>query len=121
MGEKEASEYDIGVLELEEELAEEYGYLGIDSRENNIKGVNEIEICGYPGDKKRRTMWSSKGSIEKNSFECFIKHLIPTEDGQSGSPLIKREKGREYVMGIHIGGNYDRVTNVALRFTKEKK
>ena len=44
----ESSKYDIGLLELEKDLLEEYGYLGIDSSEENIKKGEEVEICGYP-------------------------------------------------------------------------
>ena len=36
---EEASNYDFGVLELEEELEETNGYVGIDAREVNTEGV----------------------------------------------------------------------------------
>ena len=38
----EENEYDFGVLELEEEQENHYGFLGIDMGESNIKEVNEI-------------------------------------------------------------------------------
>ena len=35
--ENEKNKYDIGLLELEKDLLEDYGYLGIDSRGENMK------------------------------------------------------------------------------------
>ena len=45
--------YDYGVLELGEDLDRDYGYLGIDARQENIEIKKEIEIYGYPGSKKK--------------------------------------------------------------------
>ena len=39
---KEASRYDLGVLELEKDLEGSYGYLGIDTRMENIKIQEKI-------------------------------------------------------------------------------
>ena len=57
-----ASEYDFAVMELEEDLSKIYGFLGIDTRTINIGRTEEIELCGYPGDKEAQSMWSAKGS-----------------------------------------------------------
>ena len=43
------SKYDFAILELGRDLSGEYGFLGIDSDEENIEKEEEIEICGYPG------------------------------------------------------------------------
>ena len=51
------SEYDFGVMELEDELDEIYGYLGIDTSSSYVEGVENVEIYGYPGNKERHTMW----------------------------------------------------------------
>ena len=45
--------------------------------------------------------------MQRNSFykkidENFIFSKIPTA-GMNGSPLIKKEGGRHYLVGIHIG------------------
>ena len=34
---REDGKYDYGIIELEEDLEESYGYLGIDTRDNNIE------------------------------------------------------------------------------------
>ena len=44
-------EYNYALLELEQNLEEEYGYLGLDFRERNVEGVKEMEVCGYPARK----------------------------------------------------------------------
>ena len=45
---KEATPYDIGVMELEEDLEEDYGYLGIDARKENLQLKEKIGVYGYP-------------------------------------------------------------------------
>ena len=88
-----ADEYDIGVVELKEELEEDYGYLGIDAMSSNAKGVKEIEVCGYPHDKCKNslfTMWNAVGPLKK-SARRFLEYRLPTRAGQSGCPIIKRE------------------------------
>ena len=87
-----ANEYDIGVVELKEELEEDYGYLGIDASPSNATGVKEIEVCGYPHDKYKNslyTMWHVFGPLKK-SARRFLEYRLPTRAGQSGSPIIKR-------------------------------
>ena len=56
----EEHKYDIDVIELEQELDEMFGYLGIDTRKENAEGVEKVEVCGYPADKK---MWHAVGSF----------------------------------------------------------
>ena len=79
--------YDYGVLELEANLEETYGYFGIDMMEENVI-TEEIEVCGYP---ERNKMYSGVGPVK--SCENFVYYRVPTKPGQSGSPIIKRKKG----------------------------
>ena len=54
--------YDYAVMELEADLGEKYGWVGIDTRWWNTERVEEVEVCGYPGDKKEEnTMWKASG------------------------------------------------------------
>ena len=92
--------------------------MGIDTRRENEKGVEEMEVCGYPGDKECRTMWHAFGPF-LNVTEQFINYQIPTTGGQSGSPVIKREGGKEFIIGVHIGGLNK--NNVAVRLTPERR
>ena len=114
----ERSKYDIGVLELEEDISEEYGYLGIDASKKNVEKMMKAETCGYPGDKPDRTMWHAVGPLEELD-EDFLYYSIPTVKGQSGSPIIKRQEGVERVVGVHIGSNWKK--NMAARLTPERR
>ena len=69
-------------------------------------------------------MWQASGECSRKEKLLFYK--IKTAPGQSGSPIIKRENGKEYVVGIHIGErNREKkatnVTNVAIRLTQAKR
>ena len=94
--------------------------MGIDYRRGNIKGVEEMEVCGYPGDKEAHTMWNAFGSCTSDT-ETMLKYKIPTWPGQSGSPVIKREEGKEFVIGVHIGSNQNDTRNLAVRLTPQKR
>ena len=99
---KEASRYDFGVLELEKGLERSYGYLGIDTRMENIKLQEKIEMYGYPSNKKNRLCFGEGGC--KGFNDDLILYSIPTRGGQSGGPIIRREGDKEYVIGVHIAG-----------------
>ena len=64
-------------------------------------------------------MWGAVGP--KTTTDKFIKYKIPTKAGQSGSPIIKRQKGKESIVGVHIGNKIKEKKNVAVRLTPEKK
>ena len=63
-------------------------------------------------------MWHAFGAYT-HVTDKFIKYQIPTEFGQSGSPIIKREGGKEFIMGVHIGGLAKQ--NMAVRLTPQKR
>ena len=64
-------------------------------------------------------MWTASGKI-KSANENFLKSKIPTSAGQSGSPMIKRVEGEEYIIGIHIGSNPKEKRNYGVRLNGEK-
>ena len=83
----------------------------------------EVEICGYPGDKctkSEKTMWSASDTCEEVNSD-FIYYLIPTEKGQSGSPILKKKGSRIFTIGIHIRGDVALKKNVGLRLTKKNR
>ena len=41
-GENERMQYNIGILELEKDLSENYGYIGIDMSKSNIKTNDKV-------------------------------------------------------------------------------
>ena len=71
---------------MKEHLEGEYGYVPIDASENNTEKVEEIEVCGYPGN-KGNTMWSATGPF--NTTDNFLQYAITTDIGQSGGPILK--------------------------------
>ena len=64
-------------------------------------------------------MWRSVGP--KTTAKKFIEYKIPMKAGQSGSPIIKRQKGKEYIVGVHIGSKIKEKKNVAVRLINESK
>ena len=49
-------------------------------------------------------MWHALGPYDKLN-ECFLYYKMATFEGQSGAPVIKREKGKEFIVGVHVGSN----------------
>ena len=64
-------------------------------------------------------MWTALGNFSQ--LNEFLGYKIPTFAGQSGSPILKREKGKEYVIGVHIGSNINGTRNIAIRMTPDKR
>ena len=63
-------------------------------------------------------MWFAKGELyHRNNIKFLLPHRIPTMDGQSGSPLIKEELGKQFAIGIHLGGDIERRLNAGVRIT----
>ena len=79
--------------------------------------MKEVEVCGYP-----------RGKIMKNAFgpyklvtDSFLHYRIPTMKGQSGSPIIKREEGKKFIIGVHIASDDEGKKNIAVRLTPQKR
>ena len=64
-------------------------------------------------------MWTASGTI-KRANENFLKSKIPTSFGKSGSPMIKRVEGEEYIIGVHIGSKPEEERNFGVRLNEEK-
>ena len=80
---------------------------------------DEIEVCGYPIDKDRHTMWHAFGNYKKK-YSTFLVYTIPTAMGQSGSPIIKKKDGEWFVVGIHLGELSTLNGNLGLRLTTRR-
>ena len=53
--------------------------------------------------------------------EDLMLYGFSTEKGQSGGPVIRKEGGKEYIVGVHIGGIRGLNKNAAVRLTREKR
>ena len=62
-------------------------------------------------------MWFDRGKC--STTENLLTYKIPTFEGQSGSPIVKREKGKEFIVGIHIGSNAKGTKNIGLQLNTE--
>ena len=117
------SNYDYAILLLKNDLSSEYGYLGLDTREENIKEENYYEICGYSKDnvqEEKNAQWKSTGHIFRGS-EKELEYKLSTSLGQGGSPIFYRNESHIYVVGIHIGAKAKKEINVGVRLTKEAR
>ena len=63
-------------------------------------------------------MWHAFGNFQSDNF---LKYKIKTGTGQSGSPIIKRAGGNEFIIGIHIGKDRDYKWNIAVQLTPQKR
>ena len=101
-------------------MGNQHGWIGIDVSWNNCKGVDEVEVCGYPGDKHKKskytewTMWKDSGKYEIK--DPFLTYKISTSAGNSGSPLLKTKNGKTYAIGVHMRGE-KKEENFAIRLT----
>ena len=77
-----------------------------------------MQVCGYPSDKESCSMWQARGACKKVT-ETYLKYRIPTESGQSGSPVIREEGDKFWVVGVHIGAVSQ--NNIAVRLNSEKR
>lgn len=88
------------------------------------KATGQFLVAGFPDDKPFGSFWFAKGSVL--SFERgYIRHLIPTLDGQSGGPLggmgIDKSTGKQIpvAFGVHSRGGAQSLYNVAARVDAE--
>ena len=109
---KDGDDYeDYGLLILESNLGETYGYIGI-CNEEKINSEVEYNVYGYPADKVRNKhkcfeLWGMKGKglkIQGGSRDVIEYNTIDTYGGQSGSPIYYIEEGFCYVVGVHVSG-----------------
>lgn len=72
----------------------------------------DIQIAGYPieydkknmGKEKKMVTHRGKGRVKKRNNADIIEYSgVQTSPGQSGSPILAYIKGRQCVIGIHIG------------------
>ena len=62
-----------------------------------------------------KTMWQAKGKVTEN--DGLLSYKIPTFQGQSGSPILKRVGKEVYIVGIHNRGVRESNINVGLLLT----
>lgn len=95
-------EYDIAVIELEQETDQDLGFIQYRAADPEKDQEIPVAIAGYPGNKPTGTMWfSSCPSVFDVSHAYY---LCDTAPGMSGSPIIalpENEKSPFEVLGVH--------------------
>jgi len=96
---KRSSDYDWGVIQLNDNIGDRTGYFGAYRTSKSLKGKN-VDITGYPGEKSM-TLWNMKGKI-KSCTNRRVSYTIDTTGGQSGCPVYTNDYR---AIAIHTTGS----------------
>lgn len=111
--ESEDEEYDWAVLELEDNIGDQTGWLGFGWTSADMTGT-EVTISGYPGE-HRYYQYEMSDEITRCTTNKLFYNVIDTSGGQSGSPIYTSS----YVAyGIHCYGLNDNNENSGTRITE---
>lgn len=103
-------EFDYGAIQLDTDIGNETGWLGMSVLDNAMLSKLPVRVTGYPADKPHKTMWTMAGPIQRVS-PLRLFYEIDTYAGQSGSPVYNAYSSRSCmycVVGIHgYGTNAD--------------
>ncbi|MFV1998270.1 MAG: serine protease [Acidiferrobacterales bacterium] len=114
-------DFDYGAILLPENNAygRTLGWFGYASREDDYFDSLDLNLSGYPGDKRgpeTGTQWFHSQEVRSVS-DRQITYLIDTVGGQSGAPVWEMTSdGSRYGVGIHTWGQAD-FSNGATRIT----
>lgn len=100
------SNYDMGMLILNEDLGQRTGWMGVITGPDSMLANYRVNVSGYPGDKGGRQLWTMADVIKTVSAERIM-YYIDTMGGQSGSGVWSSWAGHtgEKVCAIHTTGS----------------
>lgn len=112
------SDYDYGVIILEEEADERIGWFSFGAANDEVIRNTIANISGYPVDRDRGTkQYYHARKISRASFRRLV-YDIDTYGGQSGSPVwMNFGENDRVAVGIHTNGNSN--SNYGTRITDE--
>lgn len=114
---------DYGILILKTPIGEKTDYFGLACLEPEELKTKRINVTGYPAaNEKIYEMWGMEGEANLIDEENgYIKYLIDTGSGQSGSGSgVWYQEGEDYyVCGVHTAGTVYQVVNKATLLTRE--
>lgn len=102
------SNWDFGLMVLEDDVADKTGHLGIIAfRDYQQLLQQRVNVTGYPGDKGGKEMWTHNDVI-KSASENRLLYDIDTTGGTSGATVYSNFKNDEsyHVCAIHTTGHY---------------
>ena len=97
----QASAYDWGICVLEEDFESQVDCLDISITPIDMVG-NEINVIGFPSDKRIVVMHDAVGSVVNQDLYSFL-YDADTFGGSSGSPVFINDE-RFMIYGIHVRG-----------------
>lgn len=116
----ERRENDVAIIKLDTPVPTEVGYLPLAT---DVSETEILQVLGYPADtaSKFGYMYAAFGPISSMTDKT-ITHLVDTERGNSGSPLLN---STNQIVGLQSSALYDKVTptsgteNYARRVTED--
>lgn len=121
-------EWDMGILELSEDVGTQLGWNGLLCGEDSfLSKMDPVNLVGYPGDKPLGTMWYGLSHVDHVYENQFAYTTISACEGQNGAnPWVvdlSFPNKDAYSLGVHaygvsVGGKG--VINIATRLTKSK-
>lgn len=93
---KNEYQHDYAFLELDTDLADSYGYLGIDFSDEVSESI--LVLVGYPSD-TNGVLYVYQGKVKYQQNQLI--HTMNTNKGLGGSPIIELRNNQFYVVGIH--------------------
>ncbi|MBQ6714712.1 MAG: trypsin-like serine protease [Clostridia bacterium] len=117
-----SNNYDWGIIELESNIGDTVGYMGIATKTSSYNGTS-ISLTGYPATvsgNTTRVMYRSDGTISNSATYTLSSTNTNTSGGMSGGPVYYNKSGAGYTaIGIISGGNNSGTQNKFARITRE--
>lgn len=117
------AEDDYGLVILDKNVSDTTGLMEMRILSPEHYAKLQVNVCGYPGDKKGKNnlpnLYESYG-VAKEADDKLIKYMIDTFCGQSGCPVLFKDKDKMCISAVHIGGDVKVNRNWATPLTEKR-
>lgn len=114
--------YDWGIIELESNIGDTVGYMGLATKTSTYNGTS-ISLTGYPATvsgNTTRIMYRSDGTISNSSTYTLSSTDTNAFNGMSGGPVYVYKSDKGYTaIAIISRGNNSGTKNIFTRITRE--